>query len=399
MASSETPSLSLRHGVRVQPDPCVPVEAVLLAVGDRVGHVNLSYASRMNRGVVVFLKEERFVADLISSGVTLNGVYLQVSPLAVPSTRVTVSGVPPFISNQVLERELQRFGKLASSFKTVGLGCKDEKLKHVQSFRRQVFMFLTGPSQTLEVSFRVKHGEGHYMLYASTGSIRCFECGDVGHKRAACPRRPAEGRPEPGAVPAEELDHTRAPLNDEPAEVAAPRGGDDPPTEEEHSGQTNNQVGEQRADSGGEKIIDDNSAVLSLTTEGRKVAEEALTAGEDEGIRESGAGSSKGPTAEADQGQAAGPEQADGAEDSSSRTERPEPEDSVEEAASTRDEPSGSNSQVSGGEDMEHDSESLNITPLNITGGEMDRTGPQYLKSPLKSKPLRCSGQRLLMEV
>ncbi|KAI3374948.1 hypothetical protein L3Q82_021473 [Scortum barcoo] len=40
MASSETPSLSLRHGVRVQPDPAVPVEAVLLAVGDRVGHAN-----------------------------------------------------------------------------------------------------------------------------------------------------------------------------------------------------------------------------------------------------------------------------------------------------------------------------------------------------------------------
>ncbi|CAL8346334.1 unnamed protein product [Gadus morhua 'NCC'] len=34
-ASSETLSLSIRHGVRVQPDPSVPVEEVLLAVGDR----------------------------------------------------------------------------------------------------------------------------------------------------------------------------------------------------------------------------------------------------------------------------------------------------------------------------------------------------------------------------
>ncbi|XP_075968244.1 adhesion G-protein coupled receptor G6 [Anarhichas minor] len=229
MASSETPSMSLRHGVRVQPNPCVPVEAVLLAVGDCVGHANLSYASRMNRGVLVFLKEERFVAQLIASGVSLNGVYLQVSPLAVPSTRVTVSGVPPFIPNQVLERELQRFGKLASSFRTVGLGCKSDKLKHVQSFRRQVFMFLTCPSHTLEVSFRVKHGEGHYMVYASTGSIKCFECGEVGHKRTACPHRPAEGPP-----------------NDGPAESAAPWGGDDPPTgaeaEEGLSGQTDIKV-------------------------------------------------------------------------------------------------------------------------------------------------------------
>ncbi|KAK0149019.1 Transposon TX1 uncharacterized protein [Merluccius polli] len=195
MASSET---SIRHAVRVQPDPSVPVEAVLLAVGDQVGHANLSHASRMNKGVVVFLKEERFVAELIVSGVSMNGVYLQVSPLAVPTARVTVSGVPPFIPDVALERELQRFGKMASGFRTVALGCKSEKLKHVQSFRRQVFMFLNCPTQTLDVSFRVKHGEGHYMVYASTGSMKCFECGDVGHKRTSCPHRPAGGRPEPG---------------------------------------------------------------------------------------------------------------------------------------------------------------------------------------------------------
>jgi len=148
MASSETPSL--RRGVRIQPDPGVPGEAVLLAVGESVGHGNLSYISRMNRGLLVFYKDERFVSALISSGVTLNGGYLQVSPLAVPTTRVTVFGVPPFIPDYVLE--LRCFGKLANNFKTVGLGCKNEKLKHVKSFRGQVVMFLTSPSQTLNIS-------------------------------------------------------------------------------------------------------------------------------------------------------------------------------------------------------------------------------------------------------
>ena len=81
------------------------------------------------------------VADLLASGVTVNGLYLQVSLLAVPSTRVTVSGVPPFIPNEALQ--LQRFGKMASGFKTVGLGCKSDKFRPVQSFRRQVFMSVT----------------------------------------------------------------------------------------------------------------------------------------------------------------------------------------------------------------------------------------------------------------
>ncbi|XP_061086563.1 Ig heavy chain Mem5-like [Conger conger] len=128
MVSRETSSLSLRHGVRIMSDQAVTVECVLVAVGESTGYENIAYASRMNKAVVVFMKEERYVARLIENGVFLNDVYTQVSPLAVPSTRVTVSGVPPFIPNEVLERELQRFGKLASTFKNLKLGVRWLKL-------------------------------------------------------------------------------------------------------------------------------------------------------------------------------------------------------------------------------------------------------------------------------
>lgn len=47
--------------------------------------------------------------------------------------RITVSGIPPFVANESLEYELCRFGKFASCFKTVSLGCKEPKLMHVQS--------------------------------------------------------------------------------------------------------------------------------------------------------------------------------------------------------------------------------------------------------------------------
>lgn len=171
------------------PQPSTTVEQVLLAVGERVGHGNISYASRMNKAVVIFLKEQGFVNRLIESGLYLNDEFMQVSPLAVPSTRITVSGVPLFIPNAALEQELKRFGRFASGFQTVSLGCKDAKLKHVQSLRRQVFMFLDSPTQTLDVSFRVKHEEGFYMVYASSGNMKCFECGDVGHKKIMCPHR------------------------------------------------------------------------------------------------------------------------------------------------------------------------------------------------------------------
>ena len=203
MASFGAPPVSLRHGVRLVAQAASTVEQVLLAVGDQVAHVNISYASRMNKAVVVFLKDQLYVTELIESGLMLNEEFIQVSPLATPSTRITVSGVPPFIPNEALERELKRFGKFASNLRSVALGCKDEKLKHVQSLRRQVFMFLNCPTQTLDVSFRVRHEEGFYMVYASSGNVKCFECGESGHKRVACPQRRHAAPPgagEPGAA-------------------------------------------------------------------------------------------------------------------------------------------------------------------------------------------------------
>ena len=68
----------------------------------------------MNKAVVVFLNEEWYVNQLIESGVIIRDLFIQVSPLAVPSMRITFSGVPPFIPNDLLEQELRRFSKIAS---------------------------------------------------------------------------------------------------------------------------------------------------------------------------------------------------------------------------------------------------------------------------------------------
>ncbi len=48
-------------------------------------------------------------------------------------------------------------------------------------------MFLSSPTKTLDVSFRVTCGEISYMVYASTDNLRCFECGDIGHNFFSCP--------------------------------------------------------------------------------------------------------------------------------------------------------------------------------------------------------------------
>ncbi len=39
--------------------------------------------------------------------------FCSVTPLFAPAAKVTISNVPPFISNEVIVKELLRFGKIA----------------------------------------------------------------------------------------------------------------------------------------------------------------------------------------------------------------------------------------------------------------------------------------------
>jgi len=184
-----TPTLSLRNGCRCVPEPGVTVEDLLLVIGEQVDFENIISASRMNKAVVVFLKSEALVNQLTVSGIWVKEAFVPVTPLSAPATKVTISNVPPFVSNDVIIKELQRFGKIAGPARMIPLGCKNTALKHVLSFRRQVYMFLNSPERTLEVSFRVNQGGNSFMVYATTDSLRCFDCGDLGHKRFACPHK------------------------------------------------------------------------------------------------------------------------------------------------------------------------------------------------------------------
>ena len=87
------------------------------------------------------------------------------------------------------------------SMRMINLGCTNEDLKHVLSFRRQVFMFLNSASQTLDASFRVRHGERTFVVFASTDSLRCFECGDIGHMKRTCPHKDKDRTGDEGTVP------------------------------------------------------------------------------------------------------------------------------------------------------------------------------------------------------
>ena len=123
---------------------------VMLAKGNRSQQVtdachkhgeNIISASRMNKAVVVFLKEKTLADRLVEHGITVSGEFYTVVPLVSPTAKVTISNVPPFIPNDDIVRELSHFGKMASDVRMIPLNCKSSALQHVLSFRRRVLMF------------------------------------------------------------------------------------------------------------------------------------------------------------------------------------------------------------------------------------------------------------------
>lgn len=57
----------------------------------------------------------------------------------------------------------------------IPLGCKNTALKHVLSDGKFLCF-------SLHLSVRKRSRENSYMLHASTDNLKCFECGNLGHK-------------------------------------------------------------------------------------------------------------------------------------------------------------------------------------------------------------------------
>lgn len=180
--------LSARHACKCMPsDESISIESVLVAIGREIGTQNIMSASRMNKAIVVFLKETEMVSQLVECGLTVQDVFVPVLPLSNLSKKVMLSNVPPFISDKALESILARYGKLVGPIKMIPLGLKTPELKHVMSFRRQALMILSAEFETLEVSVKLTVFGRDYTIFITTETMKCFVCGKYGHIKTGCP--------------------------------------------------------------------------------------------------------------------------------------------------------------------------------------------------------------------
>lgn len=178
-------TLTRRHAIKVL--STLSVDECSIAVGNIVGHDNVVAASRMNNAIVLFLSSVAKANEVVEKGLSVNGLFTPVLPLSTPARKVTISNVPPFITDEMLKKELGRYGKLISPIKKILIGTKSELVKHVVSFRRYVYVILNNPNMDLNLSLKCKVDDFDYTVFVSTDSMRCFGCGKTGHTARTCP--------------------------------------------------------------------------------------------------------------------------------------------------------------------------------------------------------------------
>ena len=166
------------------------------------GHYSIKALSRMNSAVVMFIDSIDKVNILVERGIVMRNTQTAVFPLNNPSKKVILSNLPPFVSDDALERELSRHGQLVSAIKMMSSGCKSPKLKHAVGFRRYVYMILKAGIDDLSLAMRFKVEGFDYTIYATTEAMKCFGCGQAGHAVRSCLDEAAARRlvgPEPVA--------------------------------------------------------------------------------------------------------------------------------------------------------------------------------------------------------
>lgn len=179
--------MTKKHAFVCKPLPDTALSLYVEATACVLNPDQIIAASRMNRNIVIFLDCVESVEIVCTHGLGINGEMIFPEPMVKTSTKVIISNIPPHLPNDVIYPILQPLGNIVSGIRPISLGIKNPKLKHVISFRRQVYILIKpGVLDDNQLKFNIEHDSHNFTVFVSKADVRCFKCGSLSHLQSAC---------------------------------------------------------------------------------------------------------------------------------------------------------------------------------------------------------------------
>ncbi|KAI5756508.1 hypothetical protein M8J77_025578 [Diaphorina citri] len=201
--------LSKKCAIILPNDEATTVDKYFIAVGEIVGFKNIVYGGKTGQRMIMHLMNEELVESFIQDHdhVLINGEKFPVKKLVNPGFKILFNHVNPSITNDVLYAEISKYAHPVSPMTYVHSGLRDERLSHIFSYRRQIFV---QDKDAVPNSITVTQNGETNTIYLTVDNMKCYSCGQEGHAVRMCPNRsqhPAQDRltKEPEVVKTPEL--------------------------------------------------------------------------------------------------------------------------------------------------------------------------------------------------
>ena len=189
-SSSSSTGPKKTFGVLLKRTPGVNLEEALHAVAKVIDPKKIVYAdflSAANFGVW-FDSEETANEFMRQDTVEIRGETSKLHRYANPIRKVILRGVPPFISDEILLKALEKYGEARSAIihqKVYGLS---DKYAHIRSFTRSVEISMKG-KDLIPPKIKVTCEGVEYAILTQVGGRKCFKCQKPGHVSKDCPTK------------------------------------------------------------------------------------------------------------------------------------------------------------------------------------------------------------------
>ena len=154
-----------------------------------IGAENIRTFGRIKGNFGIWVKTIEAAGKLSAEDyIVVNSENIPIWPYVQPILKVKLFNVPPFVTNEAIEAELNNHGAVKAKITVEPLYGVSDKFKGIESFTRITSMTFESEKK-LPGKLIIKTEESSHTIFTQVGRQKCFICQELKHKSSACPRK------------------------------------------------------------------------------------------------------------------------------------------------------------------------------------------------------------------